>query len=292
MRKKSRLPAKGGLMMAERIFGEMVRLKWGKGKYVCVGLDSEPDKIPQVIRRGADKGLLEFNAAIVDATSDLVCAYKPNVAFYESLGVFGMIALMGTVAYIKSVAPDVPIIGDMKRGDTDNTNLAYAKAAFDYFGFDAITVHNYFGKEAMRPFLERKDKGIFVLCKTSNKGTDEFQDLNVVILDRQIPLYLYVAYRVANFWNNNGNCGLVVGAAYPDKLAQVRAIVGDEMPILVPGIGNQGGDLKKTIKAGKKSLIISASRSIIFKSAGSDFAQAAREETIKLQKAIDCIYNC
>lgn len=265
--------------MPERNFHEMVGVRWTEGKSVCVGLDSDPDKIPQPMGH--------FNFAIVDATSDLVCAYKLNTAFYESLGSFGVMALKATVSYIQAVAPDVPVIGDMKRGDIGNSNVGYAKSAFEYFGFDAITINPYPGMKALQTFLDYKDKGIFVLCRTSNEGSDEFQDLNVVVGDRLIPLYQYIAHRVASDWNKNGNCCLVVGATHPDELIKVRAIIGYKMPILVPGVGRQGGDLRKIIEAGEKNMIITASRSIIFASAGSDFAQAARKEVVKLQKEID-----
>ena len=271
-----------------RIFKEMIRSKWNAGKQVCVGLDSDSEKIPEILRGQGARGVSHFNCKIVDATHDLVCAYKPNVAFYESLGIFGTIALKATVSYINLVAPDVPVIGDMKRGDTGNSNLGYVKAAFEYFGFDAITVNPYPGREdGLQPFLDCKNKGIFILCRTSNKGAKNFQALNVIVGDRRIPLYQYVAHLVATDWNQNENCGLVVGATYPEELAQVRAIVGDDMPILLPGIGAQGGDLEASIKAGKKNLIINASRSIIFASSVPDFAQAARRETLKLHEAIN-----
>jgi len=272
--------------MAQRVFREMIQAKWAERKSVCVGLDTDRAKMPEIVRVGGGRDLSRFNSEIIDATKDLVCAYKINVAFYEAMGTLGTIALHATVNFARFAAPDVPIIGDMKRGDIDNTNLGYVKAAFEYFGFDAVTVHNYLGREAMRPFLDMKGKGIFVLCRTSNKGGGEFQNLSVVLGDRQMPLYQYVAHRVATAWNENGNCGLVVGATCPEELAQVRAIVGDDMPILLPGIGAQGGDLEASLKAGRKNLIVNASRSIIFASSGPDFAQAARRETLKLHEAI------
>lgn len=273
--------------MSGRIFKEMIQANWKDKKSVCVGLDSDSDKIPAIIRAGEDKGITRFNCEIVDATRDLVCAYKPNVAFYESLGVFGTMALKATVGYIQAVAPNVPIIGDMKRGDTGKTNSKYAKSAFEYFGFDAITVNPYHGGKSLQSFLDFKNKGIFILCRTSDEGSDEFQDRDVVVGDRQVPFYQYVAHRVATAWNKNGNCGLVVGATYPEELALVRATVGGDMPILIPGIGEQGGDLEKTVKSGKRNMIINASRSVIFTSSGPDFAQAARKETVKLQKEIN-----
>lgn len=221
--------------------------KWNEGKFLCVGLD---------------KGDFEFDKSIIEATSPFVCAYKPNAAFYEAGGSQGWRQLEQTVAYLRQNHPDIVIILDAKRGDISNTNEAYVKAIFDGLGVDAVTVHPYLGKESLQPFLDRADKGIIVLAKTSNPGADEFQDLKV---DGK-PLYLTVAEHVME-WNLNNNCAVVVGATYPQELADVRAIL-DDMPILVPGIGTQGGDLEATIKNGlnsqKQGLIISASRSIIF----------------------------
>ena len=277
--------------MPEKNFNEMVQRKWNEGKPICIGLDSDSDKIPAMIRSGQDYGVPRFNFEIIDATYDLVCAYKANLAFYESLGEFGTIALKATMNRIRFMDPELPVIGDMKVGDIGNSNWKYARKAFEYFGSDAITITPYPGKEALQPFLDQKNKGIFVLCRTSNKGSDEFQGRNVVVSDRQVPLYRYVAHRVANFWNQNGNCGLVVGATCPEELSEVRMIAGDNMPILIPGIGEQGGDLKAVLKAGRNSdgqgMIINSSRAIIFASSDLDFAEAARKETIKLQKAID-----
>ncbi|MBI2450606.1 MAG: orotidine-5'-phosphate decarboxylase [Candidatus Nealsonbacteria bacterium] len=269
----------------------MIQRKWNEGKSICVGLDSDPDKIPAIIRSGQDYGVGLFNFAIIDATYDLVCAYKPNLAFYESLGEFGPIALKATINRIRFMDPELPVIGDMKAGDIGNTNWKYVRKAFEYFGFDAITINPYPGREALQPFLDQKNKGIFVLCRTSNEGSDEFQGRNVIVLDRHVPLYRYVAHRVANFWNQNGNCGLVVGATCPEELSEVRMIAGDNMPILIPGIGEQGGDLKAVLKAGRNSdgqgMIINSSRKIIFASSGPDFAEAARKEVIKLLKAVN-----
>ncbi len=181
---------------------------------------------------------------------------------------------------------EMPIILDAKRGDIDSTNKGYIKYAFDYLGVDAITVHPYLGQQALKPFLERIDKGIFVLCRTSNRGAGEFQDLPV----GKKTLYQVVAQKVVKEWNKKGNCMLVVGATYPEELVKVRKIVG-EMTILVPGIGSQGGDVEKTVKAGlnskKRGLIINSSRAIIFASCDKDFAEKAREKTKKLQKTIN-----
>jgi len=235
-----------------------------------------------------EEALFIFNRDIIDATHDLVCAYKPNSAFYEAQGDQGLRALCRTVEYIRETYPHIPVILDAKRADIGSTNLGYVQMAFDIIGVDAITIHPYLGKEALAPFLARKEKGMIVLVKTSNPGAGEFQDLPVG--DAQEPLYQVVARHVANAWNTHGNCAIVVGATYPAELEKVRAIVGD-MPILIPGIGAQGGEVEATVSAGKDSrgwgMIISASRSIIFASKGDDFARAAREATEQLRTEIN-----
>jgi orotidine-5'-phosphate decarboxylase len=252
---------------------------------VCVGLDSDISKLPDVILKEKHQQF-SFNKAIIDATHDLVCAYKPNIAFYESRGLPGIEAIKLTCDYLRQTYPEIPLILDAKRADIGNTNEGYAKFAFDYLGVDAITLHPYLGKEALKPFLDRNDKGCIILCKTSNPGAGEFQDLEA----NHKPLYQIVAENVVHDWNYNQNCLLVVGATYPDELKQVRKIVG-EMMLLVPGIGAQGADLEKTLKAGltqqKSGLIINSSRVIIFASNGIDFAKVAQNETIKLKNAIN-----
>lgn len=276
--------------MEERNFRQMLEARWAEGKFVCVGLDSDygqiPEAVRQVVRRGSVlETIFEFNRAIIAATLDLVCAYKPNIAFYEGQGVEGLSALIETTVYIREFAPGVPIILDAKRADIGSTNVGYVKA-FETYGVDAITVHPYLGAEALKPFLDRRDKGIIVLVRTSNPGAGEFQDLRV----NGEPLYRVVARQVATKWNENGNCAVVVGATYPKELAEVRQIVGD-MPILIPGIGAQGGDVEATVTAGKDSrkqgMIINSARGIIFASKGQDFAQAARRETEKLHAMIN-----
>lgn len=281
---------------------QLLRAKWAEGKFVCVGLDSDYGRLPESMKCGLEHSdITDFNRRIVNATNDLVCAYKLNAAFYEAIGPGGYSALAGTISHIP---PYVPVILDAKRADIGNTNVGYAQAAFNHLGVDAITVHPYLGREALRPFLDHKNKGIIVLCRTSNKGAGEFQDLLVgnesgiggvvgeTLPPERIPLYQNVADSVARHWNKNGNCALVVGATYPTQLAEVRKIVGD-MPILIPGIGAQGGDLEKTVAAGKdnkgQGMIINSSRNIIFASSGEDFAEAARRETQKLH---DAITNC
>ena len=252
---------------------------------VCVGLDSDIDKLPAHIKNKKNPQFL-FNKTIVYATHDLICAYKLNSAFYEAQGAKGIEELKLTCNYLKNEYPEIPIILDAKRADIGNTNIGYVKFAFEYLKVDAITIHPYLGEEAVKPFLEYKDKGIIILCKTSNPGAHEFQDLKV----KGKPLYKIVAENVTKKWNKNNNCLLVVGATYPKELAEVRKIVGD-MTLLIPGIGVQGGDLKASLKAGlnsqKQGLIINSSRGIIFASHEKDFVEKARDETKKLKTTIN-----
>jgi orotidine-5'-phosphate decarboxylase len=256
---------------------------------VCVGLDSQVEKIPAHIRNG-NSPQFTFNKSIIDATHDLVCAYKPNSAFYEAFGSNGIAELKMTCDYLHNTYPEIPIILDAKRADIGSTNEGYAAFAFDYLGADAITLHPYLGRAALQPFLDREDKGCIMLCRTSNPGAGEFQDLSVQIANQSTKLYLHIAKKVSEEWNTNGNCLLVVGATYPDELSEVRAVAKD-MTFLVPGIGAQGGDIKKTLVAGLNSqhagLIINSSRGIIFASDGKDFASRARQETEKLKSQIN-----
>lgn len=300
-----------------RNFMELLRAKWAEGKFVCVGLDSDVSKIPSGNIPGAESMLpgsmqSEFNRRIVDATKDLVVAYKPNSAFYEDVGHEGWFALRDTVRYIHEVAPEVPVILDYKRADIGNTNLGYITSAFEYFYADAVTVNPYLGQEALQPFLDIKDKGIVVLCRTSNPGAGEFQNLPVHISNEELTFltsrsagvkfsfsldkcsntyfYNHVAYRVSQHWNANGNCAVVVGATYPQELAEIRAIVGD-MPILIPGVGKQGGDLEAAVRAGRDSkgerIIVNEARSVIFASSGPDFADAARKRVHETNNLIN-----
>ncbi len=262
---------------------------WRRGSSVCVGLDSDYEQLPAGIKSGlsVEEAMFRFNQQIIDATHDLACAYKPNSAFYEAQGDAGLRALMRTVRYIHEEHPTMPVILDAKRADIGSTNVGYVQFAFDVVGVDAITVHPYLGKEALAPFLACTDKGIIVVVKTSNPGSGEFQDLPIG--ERQEPLYQVVARHVAQEWNADGNCAVVVGGTYPDELRRVRALVGD-MPILIPGIGTQGGEVAATVKAGKDSrgwgMIINSARGIIFASRGSDFASAARKATERLHREI------
>ncbi|GHO89342.1 orotidine-5'-phosphate decarboxylase [Dictyobacter formicarum] len=264
--------------------------RWQQGHFVCVGLDPEYERLPAVVKEGRslEEALTYFACELIDATADLVCAYKPNIAFYEAYGDAGLRALEKIIAYSKKSWPEIPVILDAKRADIGNTNLGYVKSSFDLLQADAITVHPYLGKEAMAPFLSRQDKGVIVLAKTSNPGSGEFQDL--LIGEHKEPLYLVVARNVARYWNDNGNCALVVGATYPSELKRAREVVGD-LPLLIPGIGAQGGDVAATVKAGQDSrgwgMIINSSRGIIYASHSADFAQAARNATVALDAEIN-----
>ncbi|MBI5357905.1 orotidine-5'-phosphate decarboxylase [Candidatus Saccharibacteria bacterium] len=253
---------------------------------LCVGLDPAIDKMPAQFTN-SDKPFFEFNKAIIDATADQVCCYKPNSAFYEAKGASGIEQLKETCDYIKQNYPEIPIILDAKRADIGNTNAGYVAFAFDYLGADAITLNPYMGKSALQPFLDRGDKGCVILCRTSNEGAEEFQSLEV----GSENLSQKVAKNVASIWNENNNCLLVIGATNAHEVANLRQVVGSEITFLVPGIGAQGGDLEATLKAGLntdgKGLIISASRSIIYASNNEDFAQAARSEAERTNAQIN-----
>lgn len=276
--------------LAQHTFLEKLEYCWQRDTMLCVGLDSDYEQLPAIVKahRSIEEALFRFNRDIIDATHDLVCAYKPNAAFYEAQGDAGFRALIRTVQYIHEQYPGIPVILDAKRGDIGSTNQGYVQSAFDVIGADAITVHPYLGKEALTPLLARREKGIIVLAKTSNPGSGEFQDLPIG--PAREPLYQVVARHVAQEWNDNGNCALVVGATYPEELRQVRALVGD-MPILIPGIGAQGGELAATVAAGKDSrgrgMIINSARGIIFASHDSDFAAAALGAAERLSREIN-----
>jgi orotidine-5'-phosphate decarboxylase len=230
--------------------------------------------------------IFAFNKAIIAATSDLVCAYKPNFAFYEALGNEGLDALKRTVDYI----PDaIPVIGDAKRGDIGNTAKAYARAIFDNLNFDATTVNPYLGFDSIEPFIQYTDKGVFILCRTSNAGAVDFQSLSCKVEDGHRPLFELVALK-ARQWNIHGNIGLVVGATYPEELRLVRQSHPD-MPFLIPGVGAQGGDLASVVRYGVdaqgEKAIINVSRQIIYASREKDFAQAARRVATELRDQIN-----
>ena len=242
---------------------------------LCVGLDPDPEKMPV-------PDVVAFNRAIIEATADVVCCYKPNFAFYEQFGPAGMEALVETV---KAVPAGIPVIGDAKRGDMGNTAQAYARAVFEVFGCDAVTASPLLGRDSIEPFLAYGERTTFVLCRTSNPGARDFQDLQV---DGE-ALYEVIARR-AREWNERGNVGLVVGATYPAELARVRALCPDQV-ILVPAIGAQGGDLEASVHAGMdregSGVIFSASRQVLYAGAGGDFAAAARGAAEQLRSQIN-----
>ena len=301
---------------------QRLEARWSEGNLVCVGLDSDYSQLPEEFKTHLkSRTQAVFNQAIVRATADSVCAYKPNMAFYEAEGEDGFQALKDTINFIHADYPEIPVILDAKRADIGNTNRGYARMAFEQLGADALTVSPYLGSsflkngerklESLSPFLEQRDKLIFVLCRTSNPDAGEFQDLPVVLngvsqeykakfghlndlahkIDSNIaPLYLVLAHKLARDWNVNGNVGLVVGATYPEELGRIRRVVGD-MPILIPGLGAQAGEAEATVKAGKDSrnqgMVINSSRGIIFASSGEDYAEAARAATQKLHDQIN-----
>jgi orotidine-5'-phosphate decarboxylase len=309
-------------MAGTRHFGELLSARQAEGKSVCVGFDPDCGKIPVNIRQlteDVEEQIVIFGTEIIDSTADLAAAFKPNIAFFAQYGASGLKALVRIIQYIHDRDPGVPVILDAKRGDIGHTNDGYVNEAFDWFKADAVTVNPYFGGTSLAPFLKRAEKGIIVLCRTSNPDSDEFQDMPVVIKDQEeievlssltdangcvtchsgyvtrddrwiqvAPLYQHVAYRVSRHWNTNGNCALVVGATYPEETAQVRQIVGD-MSLLIPGIGAQGGDLEATVRNGRirmgvGGMMINSSRGIIY-------ADYPRSEALHLDGLIRSYVN-
>lgn len=253
-------------------FIQAVKQRWtGANTLVCVGLDPEPAKFPAHLRDHPD-AVFEFCRAIIDATAGAACCFKPQFAHFAALG--AEYALQRCIAHVHDTHPGVPVILDAKRGDIGSTAAQYAIEAFDRYGADAVTLNPYLGRDSVQPFLDRADKGAIILCRTSNEGATDFQDLDC----SGAPLYQRVAETVARDWNGNGNCLLVVGATWPRELAAVRALVGD-LPFLVPGIGAQGGDLAAVMANGKTAngdgLLVSSSRAILYAGEGEDFADAA-----------------
>ncbi len=253
---------------------------------VCVGLDPDPKRMPAM-------GVADFNAAIVEATAGLACAYKPNLAFYEALGIPGLTALEQTVTCIRSQAPHAIVIGDAKRGDMGPSSEAYAAAMFRVWDFDAVTINGWGGSDSIEPFLNDPDHGAFLWCRGSNPGSADLQDLEVAGPQGNIPLYQHLAL-TAGHWNSAGNLGLVMGATNPRQLKSVRNSCPD-MPFLIPGVGAQGGDLEAAVGDGVDSngrrAIVNSSRGIIYASTGSDFAAAAARETARLRDAINRILD-
>jgi orotidine-5'-phosphate decarboxylase len=252
---------------------------------LCVGLDPDLSRMPALLQREPD-GIFTFCKAIIDATADLACAFKPQIAYFAALGAERQ--LEAICAYARDRHPGIALILDAKRGDIGATAAQYAREAYERYGADAVTVNPYMGFDSVEPYLEWSERGVIVLCRTSNPGGSDLQFLDV----GGKPLYQHVAQLVANKWNRNGQCSLVVGATFPQELAAVRAIIGD-MPLLVPGIGAQGGDIEATVKSGRSrdgtGMMINSSRAILFAQpeGAEDFAAAARRVALETRDAIN-----
>ena len=257
-------------------FNQQLQSAWAsQGSMLCVGFDPDPKRLPPSLQ-GKPEGIFEFCREIADATADLVCSFKPQFAYFASQRAEAQLEKL--VKHLKDKYPHIPVILDSKRGDIGSTADHYALEAFERYGADAVTVNPYMGFDTIEPYLKHAGKGVIVLCRTSNPGGSDLQFLNV---NSGEPLYLHVAKLASQNWNSSGQISLVVGATFPEEIAKVRTIVGD-MPLLIPGIGAQGGDIDATVKAGciagapGTGMIINSSRAILYASAGNDFAQAAR----------------
>jgi orotidine-5'-phosphate decarboxylase len=265
-------------------FHDMLQQRWRQqDTLVCVGLDPEPANFPVHLRDTPD-AVYDFCRAIVDATADAVCAFKPQIAHFAALRAEE--SLERLIAHIHAKHPGVPVILDAKRGDIGSTAQHYASEAFDRYKADAVTLNPYLGRDSVQPFLDHADKGVILLCRTSNLGGADFQALDC----GGQPLYLRVAETIAKDWNTHGNCALVTGATWPEEIRRVRALVGD-MPLLVPGIGAQRGDVEAVMSAGRTidgtGLMISSSRGIIYAGSDEHYAQAARTAADELRQAIN-----
>jgi orotidine-5'-phosphate decarboxylase len=266
-------------------FRDQLENAWSmQGSMLCLGLDPDPQRFPQVVGK-EPKSILSFCKAIADATADLVCAFKPQFAYFASQRAEDQLEKL--IAYLKTSYPQIPVILDAKRGDIGATAQHYAREAFDRYGADAITVNPYMGYDSIEPYLQHAGKGVIILCRTSNLGGSDLQNLTV---DKNMALFEKVAM-LAKEWDKSGQIALVVGATYPREIATVRSIVGD-MPLLIPGIGAQGGDIDATVSAGKVAnrpgtgMIINSSRAILYASEGQDFVQAARKVALETRDAI------
>ena len=265
-------------------FMQALRQRWNESdSLVCVGLDPEPAKLPPKFTDDPD-AMFAFCRDVVDATAEFACAFKPQIAHFAARGAED--ALGRLIAHVHAAHPGIPVILDAKRGDIGSTAQHYAAEAFDRFQADAVTANPYLGRDSVQPFLDRADRGVVILCHTSNPGAGDFQDLDV----GGRPLYQHVAERVARDWNGHGNCALVVGATWPAQLREVRAIVGD-MPLLIPGVGAQGGDVEAVVRNGLAAdgagLLVSSSRAILYASGGDDYAEAAASAAKTLRDGIN-----
>lgn len=250
------------------------------GSLLCVGLDPEPARFPATLQGDASK-IYDFCAAIVDATADLVSAFKPQIAYFAAHRAEDQLERL--MAHMRRVAPGVPVILDAKRGDIGSTAEQYAKEAFERYGADAVTLSPFMGFDSVQPYLKYHGKGAFLLCRTSNPGGDDFQNQRLASVAGAPLLYEHIAQLAQGPWNLNGQLGLVVGATYPAEIARVRALA-PTLPLLIPGVGAQGGDALATVRAGWRDngpIIVNSSRAILYASSGADFVQAARQEALK-----------
>jgi orotidine-5'-phosphate decarboxylase len=269
---------------ADMTFYKKLEAIWRKNdSFVCVGLDPDLNKLPDIVKK-QEHPIFEFNKRIIDKTHDLVCAYKPQAAYYAASAAEK--ELEQTIKYIKKTYPDIPVILDAKRGDIGSTAEMYAREVFDRYDADAVTVNPYLGSDTLEPFLKRDDRGVIILCKTSNPGSSELQSLSI----NNKMIYEIIAEKAQKSWNTNNNVLLVVGATFPEEMKKVRSLAPD-IPFLVPGVGAQGGSPEEAIKNGLRKdglgLIISSSRGIIYAGKGDNFDSAARDETIKLREMIN-----
>jgi orotidine-5'-phosphate decarboxylase len=267
-------------------FIEKLRARWRQAdSLLCVGLDPDPARFPDAFASDEEDALFAFCRDIVDATAAYACAFKPQIAYFAAHN-GGELALQRLIAHINACHADVPVILDAKRGDIGSTAEQYAVEAFDRYGADAVTLNPYMGRDSAQPFLARNDRGCVFLCHTSNPGARDFQEL----LAGGEPLYQRIARTIAGEWNADGNCALVVGATFPEELKVIRDIVGD-MPLLIPGIGAQGGDVGATVRNGRTAdgmgLMINSSRGILYASSGADYADAAAEAARALRDEIN-----
>lgn len=247
---------------------------------LCVGLDPEPTRFPADMQ-GDPRKIYDFCAAIVDATADLVCAFKPQIAYFSAHGAEDQLERL--MQHMRCNAPNVPVILDAKRGDIGSTAQQYAREAFERYGADAVTLSPFMGFDSVEPYLDYPGKGAFLLCRTSNPGGDDLQNQRLASVEGQPLLYEHIARLAQGPWNRTGQLGLVVGATYPAEIERVRAIA-PHVPLLIPGVGAQGGDAVATVKAGWRPdgpIIVNSSRAILYASSGSDFAEAARREAMK-----------
>lgn len=265
-------------------FIEKLNNSWAKqASLLMVGLDPDPKRFPQELKNNS-QAIKEFCIKIIDATAEFVCGFKPQIAYFAAHSAEDQ--LEDICAYIKDNYPHLPIVLDAKRGDIGSTASQYAREAFERYQADAVTVNPYMGRDSIEPYLEYQDKGVIILCRTSNVGGADLQDIR---LANGTPLYLHIADQVARVWNTNGQCALVVGATYPEEIDQVRRRVGD-MPLLIPGIGIQGGDIRATVHAGRTAngtgMMINSSRAILYASAEDNWQDAAAKTARATRSAI------